>query len=219
MQKDSMAKVYSKNLNAYCLKRGWISHKKAGNGSPSKLMKEAGWGSPSYWSDLLRGEKGFTLEQAVLVANALKIPLGEITGQDDHDFVDVPRIEIQVGAGPGRPAQIEEVTGHLKFTRDFLRVVGVQPGSARVVDVRGHSMEPTIKDGAVLLVSMRNKEPSENQVFVLLHPTEGPIVKRLVRVENQWLARSDNREFADIPIDDETPLTIVGRAVWMGARL
>lgn len=88
-----------------------------------------------------------------------------------------------------------------------------------MVDVKGPSMEPTTKDGAVLLVTINNREPVDNQIFALARPTEGLIVKRLVRQGDIWLARSDNREFADIQINDGEPISIIGRAFGMGAKL
>jgi phage repressor protein C with HTH and peptisase S24 domain len=80
-------------------------------------------------------------------------------------------------------------------------------------------MDPSIKDGAVLLISTSNKEPVENQIFAMYKPSEGLIVKRLVRVDGQWIARSDNREFPDTKIDNHEHVTLIGRAIWMGAKL
>lgn len=153
-----------------------------------------------------------------LAAEAAKI--AEFAPADSEDFIDVKRVDVRVSAGNGAVGQLEEVIGNLKFSRSFLRNCGVSPSSARVVDVHGTSMEPTIKDGAVLLVSTSNREPVENQIFALTRPSEGLVVKRLVRAANgHWIARSDNREFPDITIDDGEPISIIGRAVWMGAKL
>ncbi|MDP3627236.1 MAG: hypothetical protein Q8S12_11605 [Hydrogenophaga sp.] len=34
-----------------------------------------------------------------------------------------------------------------------------------------------------------------------------------------WMARSYNREFPDLQIDDGEPISVIGRALWMGAKL
>lgn len=135
------------------------------------------------------------------------------------EFVDVKRVDVLVGAGHGLVGGIEESVGSLKFARAFLRSIGVSADRARIVNVKGPSMEPTIKDGAVLLVSLNNTDPRSDTIFALSRPAEGLIVKRLVKVGKQWLARSDNREFADIPIGHGEPITIIGRAHWMGVKL
>lgn len=170
-------------------------------------------------SNILNGHGSFGATIAREIEATLELGHGYFDGMNDIDFVDVQRIDVRVSAGHGATPQIEEVIGHLKFAREFLRSCGVQPSSARVVDVHGKSMEPTIKDGAVLLVSTSNREPVENQIFAMVRPAEGVIVKRLARIEGHWVARSDNREFADIQIDDGEPITLLGRAIWMGAKL
>lgn len=137
-----------------------------------------------------------------------------------EDFVPVKRVNAVLAAGAGQEPAIEDVVGELQFTKHFLRSCGVSAGSARVVDVKGPSMEPTIRDGAVLLVSLNNREPVNNAVFALSRPVEGLIVKRLIRVaKDTWVARSDNREFLDIPIGHGEPISIIGRAHWMGVKL
>jgi len=144
----------------------------------------------------------------------------EFAAPDDADeFVDVKRVNAKLAAGHGALPEIEESVGSLKFTRNFLRSCGVAAASARVVEVVGQSMDPTIPDGAVLLVSTNNRDPINNAIFALSRPSEGLIVKRLVKVGESWLARSDNREFPDIPIGDGEPISIIGRAHWMGAKL
>lgn len=215
---SKLSETYRVTLNRECLKRGWISQKNPSLGSPSELVKLMGR-TPSFWSDRLQGRKPISTDLSYEIEDALELPRLALSGEDVADFVDVPRIDVAVAAGDGSQAHLEDVIGHLKFSRGFLRGCGVSPSGARVVDVKGPSMEPTIKDGAVLLVSTNNREPVENQVFAMVRPVEGLIVKRLVRKDGHWVARSDNRDFADILIDNGEPVTIIGRAIWMGAKL
>lgn len=215
---SELSETYRVNLNAECIRRGWVSKKDASRGSPSELMRVLGRSS-SFWSDRLTGIKPISTDLAYEVEDKLELGRLGLAGNLEADFLDVPRIDVVLAAGDGTVAHIEEVTGHLKFSRSFLRSCGVQSVSARVVDVRGASMEPTIKDGSVLLVSTNNREPTENQIYAMVRPSEGLIVKRLVRVAGDWVARSDNRDFKDLPINDGEPITIVGRAIWMGAKL
>lgn len=215
---SDLSEIYRRNLNQICLRKGWVSKKDADYGSPSALMKALGRTS-SFWSDRLHGRKTITAELSYEIEDALGLGRLALAGEDVGEFVDVPKVNARLAAGAGAQPEIEEVVGHLKFARALLRSCGVSAHGARVVDVHGASMEPTIRDGAVLLISTSNKEPVDNQIFALVRPTEGLIVKRLVRQAGQWIARSDNREFDDILIDDGEPITIIGRAVWMGAKL
>lgn len=215
---SELSDTYRVNLNAECVRRGWVSKKDQSRGSPSELMRVMGRSS-SFWSDRLSGLKPISTDLAYEIEDKLDLGRLALAGSLEADFLDVPRINVEIAAGDGSVPHIEEIIGCLKFSRMFLRGCGVQAGSARVVDVRGTSMEPTIKDGAVLLVSTNNREPVDNQIFAMVRPSEGLIVKRLMRITGQWVARSDNRDFKDIPISDGEPITIIGRAIWMGAKL
>lgn len=192
-------------------------------------------GNQSAVGQFLRGETPLSLKAARGFAKGLGCEIAafsarlaaeaaknaEFASPDETDFVPVKRVDVSIAAGHGaEPPAVEETVGHLKFTRSFLRAIGVSPAAARVVDVRGPSMEPTIRDGAVLLVSTNNREPRNDAIFALARPSEGLIVKRLVKTpKGDWLARSDNREFPDIPINRGEPITIIGRAHWMGVKL
>lgn len=44
------------NLNAYCVRKGWVSQKNPSQGSPSKLVEVLGRSS-SFWSDRLSGTR------------------------------------------------------------------------------------------------------------------------------------------------------------------
>lgn len=215
---SEQSEVYRTNLNKECLRRGWVSKKEPEFGSPSALVRVLGRSS-AFWSDRLHGRKPISTDLAFEIEDALELGRLALAGDQLGDFVDVPRVDVQLAAGNGANPQVEEVIGHLKFARSFLRSCGVSVQGARVVDVKGPSMEPTIKDGAVLLVSTSNHEPVDNQIFALVRPSEGLIVKRLVRQGAQWVARSDNRDHADFLINDGEPITIIGRAIWMGAKL
>ena len=54
-------------------------------------------------------------------------------------------------------------------------------------------MEPTLPDGALILVDMGQQEPRERRIFVLRIEDE-IVVKRLIRDPDAgWLLQSDNR--------------------------
>lgn len=147
---------------------------------------------------------------------------GELDGlTEDTGFEDVPRIDVRLAGGDGAVAGYEEVIGSLKFAAHFLRNVGVTPGKARIVSVRGHSMHPTVPDGAVLLINISDaaREAVHGQIFALARPHEGLSVKRLKLEDGYWFATSDNPSGPRFRIDDGEPVKIIGRALWMGTVL
>jgi transcriptional regulator with XRE-family HTH domain len=139
---------------------------------------------------------------------------------EEDEFADIKRLDVKVAAGHGCIPHLEEELGSLKFRRAFLRSAGVSEANAVVITVKGASMEPTIPDGAVLLVNRANREPRPNAIYVFHRPGNGLVVKRVVKSAGQWVARSDNDDrdaFPDFPFEEG--ITLIGRAVWVGAKL
>lgn len=209
------------NLNAYFVRRGLVSTKNPDQGSPAELVKLLGRTS-SFWSNRLTGIKTIGEEVAREVEEKLGLPKYALDGDEENsDFVSVSHISVEVSAGPGRMSHVIEEVGSLQFRRDFLRSVGVSPSNAAVVSVVGMSMEPTIKDGAVLLLNKADHEPRSGNIYAFSWG-EDMLVKRFVSKDGAWLAVSDNpdkEEFPDIVIDGSAASVIQGRAIWMGARL
>lgn len=186
----------------------------------------------------LHGRRPLNIEQATNFARGLGVSIGQFsptiaaqiagaaqaierhhTAGDESEFVPVQRLAVRVSAGPGAAAVMEEVEGSLQFRRGFLSSCGATQDSARIVLVTGTSMEPTIVDGAVLLVNTRNREPRNGSIFAMAYG-EDLIVKRLIQTPTGWVARSDNPDGnPDIPINADQHIEIIGRAVWMGAKL
>lgn len=159
----------------------------------------------------------------------LKEGLGPMEPDDEpeddfKDFVMVRRLDVKASAGNGNLVFFESDKGKVAFRRDFLKSEGAKESEALVCYADGQSMEPTIPDGAVLLVNLGGTEFVNNGIFVLR--LEGEVlVKRLRReVGGGILIVSDNQDknrYPDIHItpDKEDLLSIVGRVFWMGARL
>jgi phage repressor protein C with HTH and peptisase S24 domain len=138
----------------------------------------------------------------------------------DPDYMQVSRVDVAVGAGDGKPVYTEDIIGGLAFRRDFLRECGIYSSDdAVVLTVRGDSMAGSVWDGAVILVNTKRRDPVRNKVFVFVNG-EGPVVKRVAFNGGQWIAQSDNPDkdrYPDFPFKDGN--TLIGQAVWMGAKL
>jgi len=95
---------------------------------------------------------------------------------------------------------------------------GLKPERAIALRAEGHSMEPTIRSGDILVIDHGDREPREGRVCVLRTDT-GLVVKRLRREgggkQGAWIMTSDNA--ADWP---PRPMTeddrILGHVVWFG---
>lgn len=147
---------------------------------------------------------------------------GDSEGEVD-EFAQVRRVDVSVSAGRGALVFEEPSKSALTFRRSFLHEVGVTPNKAVIVTVKGHSMDPTLRDGAVLLVSTASTTVSNGQIYAFRHDGE-LFVKRLHRTPDGGLVcisdNPDRQQFPDIKIAAyDTDFEIIGRALWMGTRL
>jgi phage repressor protein C with HTH and peptisase S24 domain len=214
------------------------AYRAAGGLKQDDFAAKYGLRSQANLGHYLHGRRPLNIEQATNFSRGLNLPIdqfsptiaaqiagaaqaiGAHSASDlDSEFVPVQRLTVRLSAGPGAAAVVAEVEGSLQFRRDFLASCGASRDSARIVHVAGTSMEPTIVDGAVLLVNTRNREPRTGSIFAMSYGDD-LIVKRLVQTPSGWVARSDNPDGnPDIPIDNSHHVHIIGRAVWMGAKL
>ena len=205
----------------YCRSRGWfLEEANRWNGS----AVSAATGKPTQKvSDLLNGHGSFGSKIARELELALSLPEGTFDGlASDDEFAHVPRVDVSVSAGHGALVYEEGQNTSLSFRRSFLREIGVSPSTAVVVTVKGHSMEPTIRNGAVLLVSTASKAVMDREIYAFRRDGE-LFVKRMRKGQSGLVAESDNQDrsaYPDMPIDPgREDVEIIGRALWMGSRL
>lgn len=142
-----------------------------------------------------------------------------------QDYALVPQYTAQGAAGNGQMNDHVEVKGGLVFKRAWLTRMGLRERNLHVIYVLGHSMEPTVCDGDVVLLDESQTTPRDGKIFVILKGDGELIIKRLIQaVTGGWLIRSDNddkRAYPDQPISDTDidHLQIVGRVVWHGGAL
>jgi len=112
---------------------------------------------------------------------------------------------------------------HLAFRREWIQgKLGAVPKNLVAVTVSGDSMEPTLKNGDVVLVNLGMKHIMDNAIYVL--NIDGTLlVKRIERlVAGGIILRSDNGLVSpDQSVNDKQAgkLDIVGRVVWFGRHL
>jgi phage repressor protein C with HTH and peptisase S24 domain len=201
------------------------------------IAAELGIGQ-SALSQRLRGKMAMSRDFAAAIAKLMNRKVSDFSpalaadiehlseGQapsDPDEFAQVRRVDVSVSAGRGVLVVEEHSKSALTFRRSFLQEVGVTPNSAVIVSVKGHSMDPTLRDGAVLLVSTSAKTVVNGQIYAYRHDGE-LFVKRMHRTaDGGLLAISDNpdrEQFPDRKIEAyDQDFEIIGRALWMGSKL
>lgn len=137
-------------------------------------------------------------------------------------FVEVPYLDIQASAGVGRLAMGGDAERIMMLSESWLRTLGIVPRNAQLLSAVGDSMEPTIRDGDLLLVDRGITNVMDNGIYIVV--VGGLVlVKRLqMRVDKSLTLLSDNRERYDpetIGPDRVDELTIEGRVKWYGRSI
>ena len=210
-----------------------------------RLASEMGT-SASHLSSMEHGRAGTSMRTATTVARLLNVSLDYLTGLSDDlrsskDMVGeleaksaeliaakeaynegdyVPISEIETSAGPGAVVQDEEVRGHIVFPKRWLRNRGLRPEACRIIRVTGASMEPTLVNGATILVYLGSKGLQDGKIFVI-RIGDDLVVKRTIRdPEAGWMLVSDSADkttWATRPWPEDAE--IVGEAKWVGRPL
>lgn len=143
---------------------------------------------------------------------------GETSGSTS---VEVPIVDIQVSAGPGRYALDEDqAIGSWPFPRDWLASYFGSVESLRIVRVLGDSQEPELRDGDPVLIDLASSILSDGMHVVRLD--DALLIKRIQVEGGKVRLKSANPSYDDIIVDlagDQERFRVVARAVGAVKRL
>ena len=152
-----------------------------------------------------------------LSAKSLPFPAAELLHQEaDPELAWVGKYGVLGSAGPGAFVDSEHVVKQIGFRRDWLRKKGLNPAKCSVIDVHGHSMEPTLHHGAMILIDHQRARRLKNRIFAV-RSDDGPLIKRLMHDNHHWLLVSDNEEYK--PVKWPREAVVIGQVMWTGRTL
>lgn len=165
---------------------------------------------------LITGEgqmnQGGEVARHVRLASSAQVPT---------DFTLVPRLDVEASAGAGALAPHEETVDYLAFQASWLSRKGINANFARVLTARGDSMEPSIRDGDVLLVDTSIDRVIDHAIYVVVY-SGMVLVKRVqLMLDGSLVLRSDNKNYSEQTVDaqDVSLLHIAGRVMWFGRSI
>ncbi len=137
---------------------------------------------------------------------------------DDGDFIGVA--PIAPAAGSGAFVEDERIIGGLKFRRDWLRKLGLNARDCCILRVMGESMEPTLVDGATILVNLARQRRRVGRIYVV-RTEDGLIVKRAGKgPAGAWQLVSDNPDKQTWPTRPWPPdAPMIGEVKWTARTL
>ena len=114
--------------------------------------------------------------------------------------------------------QNQQIVDYVSFQPEWLqRALNVDLRNMALVEVIGDSMSPTIDEGDLVLVDLREARFRHDGVYVLRTGTD-LAVKRLQRQpDGSLLIRSDNPAYEPAAVRPDE-VALLGRVVWIGGR-
>ena len=136
--------------------------------------------------------------------------------RESEDFLAVPRLALDASAGPGAVSAEEISFDSFRFSRRWLREMGLDGAKLSAIRVEGDSMEPLLRSGDEIFVD-RNKRAGEG-----IHVVRIGDALHVKQVQASAPGRikliSANDAYAPIELGGEE-VEIIGRVVWKGGRI
>lgn len=145
-------------------------------------------------------------------------------GKESTGWITVARYTVHASAGGGSVVLAEDVADYFRVGRDWLERYMPRGARTGIIEARGDSMEPTIRDGDILLLNfdIGNQDIANGGVFVIT--IDGNLfVKRLqIMLDGTIVIRSDNERYQPERVDREyadEKMQVHARVVWAGGPL
>ena len=142
----------------------------------------------------------YQADPLVLLSGIKGVEMTSPASNDEYYYI--PAYEIEASAGHG--AFTEGATTpakYLAFRKDWVHDRRLAPASLSAIFARGDSMEPTIPDGAIILVDGSRIEPLDGKIYVIR------IDERLWVKRVRWILGGGLRLISDNRIYGDTDIT------------
>lgn len=136
------------------------------------------------------------------------------------DLAILPELDIGYSMGGGTIQETYEQTGVVPFSRSWLRTM--MTGSVDDLFVArgdGDSMEPTLKDGDIVLIDRAQQMiRHQDRIWAVAYGDLG-MIKRVRRTPaGSYLLMSDNKTVSPIECNDGE-MHVIGRVCWIGRKI
>jgi phage repressor protein C with HTH and peptisase S24 domain len=165
---------------------------------------------------LIRIEREFNVNPEWLRTGEGEVFLGHPPIPGTVDLSGFKLIPVYQMAGAGERIKLQE--------QEPIEWIAVPEEDAKesiiAVKVRGKSMEPTIREGAICGFDTERKDIISGDIYLLWRNYEGAVIRRLFVQKKALLLKPDNPTFPEelISIEETNDVHIVGKFVWVYYR-
>ncbi|WP_370034513.1 S24 family peptidase [Qipengyuania mesophila] len=186
--------------------------------NPAYLQQYVTRGSPRHLDepDLLKIAEFLGVGRRVISTRPSGAAASDEVAGERADWVEVPRLPLDASAGPGAFSAEEISFDTFRFSRRWLREMGLEGADLTAIRVEGDSMEPTLRSGDEIFVD-RNKRAGEG-----IHVVRIGDALHVKQVQASAPGRitliSANDSYAPIDLA-RAEVEVIGRVVWKGGRV
>ncbi len=174
--------------------------------------------SKSTVSQYFNGKLQFPLNRAHDFARVLGVTTDDLLGLDlskVNPINGLTKIPLLGTIACGDPILADEnIAGYLSEPTDFL-----PSGKLFYLRAKGQSMDPTIKDGSLVLIRQQPDVEDGEIAAVLFTDDNEATLKRIKRAGPTIILMPDNREYEPIIASNNNPVRILGKAVRVTTNL
>lgn len=183
------------------------------------LQQYVARGSPRHLDepDLRRIAEFLGISPRILATRGLEAsPDGSGEEASRRDFREIPRLPLDASAGPGRLGSQEIPYDTIRFSRRWLREMGLEGAELSAIRVEGDSMEPELRSGDEIFVD-RNKRAGEG-IFVVRIGDALHVKHVRASAPGTIALVSSNPAYAPLELP-RAEVEVIGRVVWKGGRI
>ena len=127
------------------------------------------------------------------------VPAKQISAEThlaEHRYIAIPRYNVQASAGGGSLAEHPQIVEYMAYDEHFLsHKLRRNAQYLLLVEARGDSMEPSIKDGDVLTVDITPGQKVEHGALYVLRVGDNLLVKRVEQRLTSMVLHSENPRY------------------------
>ena len=132
-------------------------------------------------------------------------------------YVFLPLVEARAAAGNHGGLSSDNIVDFIAFSEGYLKqTLHRKPQNLALLTASGDSMDPTIRDGDLLLVDTSARRIEGSRIYVLAIGGALMVKRIQLRLDGSVVVKSDNTIYEPevVPADQTSGLNILGQVIW-----
>lgn len=196
-------------------------HGKA-NMTYEEIGQKVGATATAVWEWLYKGKGGKRVAFEDMAQRLISVDLDPADYFDtgDNNFIQIPWVDAIASMGDGALIDSKHYEFNLAFHSDWLKRQG-NPKNMVIINAVGGSMEPTIPDGALVLVDeteSKTRYPANGQIYFVRKNGE-LFLKRLRVRQGKVISLISDCDGSEITVNESEDFAVLAKVIWFGKEV